>query len=231
MARTVIGIVGYCQFVRGYVLGPELMERLRATPWPEHIEIREMNWGPIAIVQDLQASGEKFDRVVLVGAGDRGLAPGTVTCRRWTGRVHDTLSVQRRVFEAVTGVVNMDNLLVIGAHFGVWPDELFSVDVQLTESCLGDQVLAEIEAGQQAATTAASKGVIVGEQPLTAENLAVVERIVAAARGAALEGAAAAQQTLSLDSGQLIPVATVCQYDFTHEGRNVRRSDKQEHLQ
>ena len=230
MTRIVIGLVGYCQFVRGYVLGPELMARLRAGPWPDHVEIREMNWGPIAIVQDLQASGDTFDRVVLVGAGDRGLAPGTVTCRRWTGRVQDTLAVQRRVFEAVTGVISVDNLLVIGAHFGVWPDQLFSVEVQLPESSLGDLVLAEIEAGQQAGCEAA-KSRVIGEQALTPGHLEWVERIVEAARRAALEGAAAAEETLSLDSDKLTPVATVCQYDFTHEGPYLQGSHNQEQLQ
>ena len=84
---TVIGIVGYYGFVRGYPLGPELMERLQAMPWPDGLEIREMNWGPVAIVQDFQAQQRKPARVVLVGALDRGLAQGTVSCRRWAGGV------------------------------------------------------------------------------------------------------------------------------------------------
>ena len=86
--RTIIGIVGYYQFIRGYPLGPELMSRLQAGPWPDGIDIREMNWGPIAIVQDFQAMAEKPDRVVLVGAVDRGLEPGTVSRRRWRSEEH-----------------------------------------------------------------------------------------------------------------------------------------------
>ena len=78
MARVVIGIVGYYQFIRGYPLGPELMTRLRAESWPDEVDIREMNWGPIAIVQDFQSKAEKVDRVVLVGAVDRNLPLGTV---------------------------------------------------------------------------------------------------------------------------------------------------------
>ena len=87
--RTIIGIVGYYGFVRAYPLGPELMERLRALPWPKEVEIREMNWGPVAIVQDFQASDVKPDRVVLVGALDRGLARGTVSRRQWMGAALD----------------------------------------------------------------------------------------------------------------------------------------------
>ncbi len=134
--RTTIGIVGYYGFVRGYPLGPELMERLRALTWPSDIDIREMNWGPVAIVQDFQASADKPDRVVLVGALDRGLAAGTVSCRRWAGGQLDAQAVQRRMFEAVTGVISLDNLLVIGAHFGIWPAETFSVELQWPESGL-----------------------------------------------------------------------------------------------
>ena len=64
--RTVIGIVGYYGFVRAYPLGPELMERLQAQAWPQETEIREMNWGPVAIVQDFQAEATKPGCVVLV---------------------------------------------------------------------------------------------------------------------------------------------------------------------
>ena len=45
MATIALGIVGYYQFIKGYPLGPELMERLEEYVWPEHnVEIREMNW-------------------------------------------------------------------------------------------------------------------------------------------------------------------------------------------
>ena len=128
--RTTIGIVGYYGFVRGYPLGPELLERLRALHWPHEVEIRELNWGPVAIVQDFQASAAKPDRIVLVGALDRGLISGTVSCRRWAGGKLDAAGVQRRMFEAVTGVISLDNLLVIGTHFGIWPAETFSVELQ-----------------------------------------------------------------------------------------------------
>lgn len=226
MGRVVIGIVGYCEFIRGYPLGPGLMARLRAGPWPQPVEIREMNWGPIAIVQDFQASAEKYDRVVLVGAVDRGLAPGTVICRRWAGRVQDAFAVQRRVFEAVTGVISMDNLLVIGAHFGVWPDQLITVEVQLSQSSLGDFVLAEIEAGPQA-----GQPPVIGERALTPGCLELVERIVEMSRCAALDGAAAAQEVVSLATAQLTPVARVCHYDFMNEGRYFRPADGQEQAQ
>ncbi len=212
MARVVIGIVGYYQFIRGYPLGPELMTRLRAEPWPDGVDIREMNWGPIAIVQDFQSKAEKVDRVVLVGAVDRNLPQGTVTCRRWAGGVLETLEVQRRVFEAVTGVISLDNLLIIGAHFGVWPGEMITVEAQFSENSLSDLVLAEIEVDREAGQMA-----VIGERPLTPGNDRIVNRIVELTRRAALGSAQTLGCLQPLTADQLTPVATVCHHRFTND--------------
>ena len=206
--RAVIGIVGYYGFVRGYPLGPELMERLQALAWPEGVEIREMNWGPVAIVQDFQAQADKPDRVVLVGALDRGLATGTVSCRRWANGALDVAAVQRRMFEAVTGVISLDNLLVIGAQFGVWPDETYTVELQWPESGLGDLVLGEIELDR-------GRGQVIGERPLSPDNERIVQRLVDAVRTLALDAAPRGAQPLTLE--QLTPVATVSHHRFVDD--------------
>ena len=201
---TVIGIVGYYGFVRGYPLGPELMERLQAMPWPDGVEIREMNWGPVAIVQDFQAQPRKPERVVLVGALDRGMAEGTVSCRRWAGGTLALDAVQRRMFEAVTGVISLDNLLVIGAHFGVWPEETFSVELQWPDSGLGDLVLGEIDVNVS--------GQVVGERSISADNERIVQRLVDAVRRLALDETPQGVQPLTV--AQLTPVASVLHHRF-----------------
>ena len=203
--RTIVGIVGYYGFVRGYPLGPELMERLRALAWPDGVEIREMNWGPVAIVQDFQAQADKPDRVVLVGALDRGLADGTVSCRRWAGGTLALAAVQRRMFEAVTGVISLDNLLVIGAHFGVWPVDTYTVELQWPESGLGDLVLGEIDVD-------GGTGQVVGERPLSPANDRIVQRLVDAVRALALDSAPPDAQPLTVE--QLTPGATVSHHRF-----------------
>ena len=212
--RTVIGIVGYYGFVRGYPLGPELMERLQAQAWPQETEIREMNWGPVAIVQDFQAEATKPGCVVLVGALDRGLALGTVSCRRWAGGTLDSAAVQRRMFEAVTGVISMDNLLVIGAQFGVWPAETFTVELQWPDSGLGDLVLGEIDIDHGQCQCQGQRQVV-GERPLTPDNERVVQQLVDAIRSLALGGAAADMPSLSVE--QLTPVATVSHHRFIED--------------
>ena len=203
--RTVVGIVGYYGFVRGYPLGPELMERLHALPWPDDVEIREMNWGPVAIVQDFQAQANKLDRIVLVGALDRGLADGSVSCRRWAGGALDPAAVQLRMFEAVTGVISLDNLLVIGAQFGIWPQQTFTVELQWPESGLGDLVLGEIDVDRR-------RGQVVGERPLSPENDRIVQRLVDAVRGLALDSEPHDVQPLTVE--QLTPVATLSHHRF-----------------
>ena len=202
--RTIIGIVGYYGFVRGYPLGPELMERLRALPWPSGVDIREMNWGPVAIVQDFQASDDKPERVVLVGSLDRGLATGTVSCRRWVGGLLDVSVVQRRMFEAVTGVISLDNLLVIGAHFGVWPASTFTVELQWPEAGISDLVLDEIESSRGTSQ-------VIGERPLTPENELVVQSLVESIHRAALD--IEPSNTL-LTVEQLTPVAAIVHHRF-----------------
>ena len=207
---TVVGIVGYYQFLRGYPLGPELMQRLRAASWAEGVDIREMNWGPIAIVQDLQAQPVKPDRIVLVGAVDRGLPGATVTCRRWVGGVLDPLAVQRRVFEGVTGVVSLDNLVVIGAHFGAWPADLLTVELQAQESDVSELVLGEIESGRIRGSAD-----VIGERPLTADKLRIVERLVDTVRQAVLDDRRAEVQPLGID--QMAPAATFSHHRFFDE--------------
>ena len=176
--------------------------------WPHGFDIRELNWGPVAIVQDFQASAAKPDRVVLVGALDRGLAPGTVSCRRWAGGQLDAAAVQRRMFEAVTGVVSLDNLLVIGTHFGIWPAETFSVELQWPESGLGDLVLGELDCGR-------GRGRVVGEGPLSGDNERAVNELLAAIRSIAVDGGSPAMNRLTV--GGLTPVAAVLHHRFVDD--------------
>ena len=208
-ARTIVGIVGYYGFVRGYPLGPELMELLRAETWSGDVEIREMNWGPVAIVQDFQAAeGPAPGRIVLIGALDRGLERGKVSCRRWAGGALDPAAVQRRMFEAVTGVISLDNLLVIGEQFGIWPEETYTVELQWPESGLGDLVLGEIEIERDS-------GHVIGERPLSPDNDRIVKTIVRSVRALVQDADRRAVPALTID--QLTPIAPVAHHRFVDD--------------
>ena len=185
MDKVAIGLVGYYPFVRGYPIGPSLTERIEATDWlDKDVEIREMNWGPIAIVQEFQDEKIDYDRFVLVTAVDRGLPKGTVTCRRWLGGEMDVLAIQQRVFEAVTGVISMDNLLVIGEHFGIWPKEVITVEAQLNNTAFGDLVIAEMALEQKA-----NEKNIIGDNPMTKDMALLVDRLFELVHQAVTRGA------------------------------------------
>lgn len=206
MKRVAIGLVGYYQFIRGYPLGPDLRERLDNISWHEiDVSIKEMNWGPIAIVQDFQASSIQYDRIVLIAGVDRGLPPGSVTCRHWLGGKLDNSAVQDRIFEAVTGVINLDNLLVIGEHFKIWPEQLITIEIQLADSSFGDFVLSELEVNMDA-----GEARIVGEKPLSPDVEKVVEQVVTMTQTAVTEGVKGLSDLLPLTIEQLTPLADMC---------------------
>lgn len=201
-AELLVGTVGYCPFLRSYPLGPELIERICAPPWPAQAAACDLSWGPVAIVQEFQAAGTRPRRVVLVAAVDRGLPVGSVSCRRWLGGRLSPAALQERMFEAVTGVVHLDNLLAIGDHFGIWPDEVFTVEAQLASTNLGDYVL---QAFGETGT-----GMALGERALEPALLSLVERMATLTRRALFEGAAGLPDLLPLATEQLAPVKAMC---------------------
>ena len=209
--HVLIGTVGYYQFVRAYPLGPEFMQRLQAISWPINVDvvIKEMNWGPIAIVQDLQADLIHYDRVILVSTVDRGAKEiGQVSCRHWQGATElEPASVQQRVYEGVTGIISVDNLLVIGEYFKVWPDEVITVEVELPEQFLGDLVRAEM-------VVKTSGAEVIGEQPLDAAGEEIMQCLLELTQCAVLEGVKGLPDVQPLTVEQLKPVSDWHQQEF-----------------
>ncbi|HIG79238.1 MAG TPA: hypothetical protein EYQ47_04450 [Cycloclasticus sp.] len=214
MTKVGIGLVGYYQFVRGYPIGPTLKENIDAATWLDvDLVTKEMNWGPIAIVQEFQAEKIEYDRFILVTAVDRGLPQGTVTCRRWLGGELDVLSVQDRVFEAVTGVISMDNLLVIGEHFGIWPKEVITVEAQLSDTAFGDLVMSEMEINRQRGEMN-----IIGDNPLSEDMEVLVQQLFESVQQAVQHGSKAMTlESLTIDN--LNELSNVCHNQFMSDSK------------
>lgn len=142
---TIVGIVGYSAILDPFPLGPPLMEGLKAAvaDLPE-VQVENFTWSPVHVVQRFE-TGEmaRPSRVVLIGGAAVSTAPGVARAFRWTGGERDPLEVQERIYEAVTGIVDLENTLMIGAQFGVWPDETFSVEADLPSDTFGRMVMAE----------------------------------------------------------------------------------------
>ena len=107
------------------------------------VDIENMTWSPIHVTQPLQDQQNSYDRTVLIGSSAGCLKPGNVVTYRWLGGEMSTLKLQERVYEGVTGVVSLDNTLVIGDYFKVWSDEVFTVEIDLPEDTFGEIVMAE----------------------------------------------------------------------------------------
>jgi hydrogenase maturation protease len=111
--------------------GPLLVEHLRKRDWPADVQIEDLSYGPIAVLQWFQDHPGRFEQMIAVGAIQRhGFEPGTLRSYRWeTGRFDQT-EIQERVTEAVTGIVSLENLLAILEHFEVLPSDTLVIEFE-----------------------------------------------------------------------------------------------------
>ncbi len=145
MKKILIGTVGYHN-LGNHSLGPALLPMLQTIRWPEGTAVEEMNWGPIAIVQKFQEMEVPYDRIILLAAIERqARAIGHIDVFRWTGGLPDAEMIQACIGDAVTGVISVENLLIIGEHFKIWPDETFIVDVEPGPERAGIEFTAEVQ--------------------------------------------------------------------------------------
>jgi hydrogenase maturation protease len=127
--RTMIAGVGYSN-LSDLSVGPLIAAQLRRETWPEQVEVDDLSYGPIAVVHRFAEVSPPYRRLVLVGAADRGGRAARLRCYRWEGVLPPAEEVQARVAEAVTGVIDLDNLLVIAQQFGALPREVFVIEIQ-----------------------------------------------------------------------------------------------------
>ena len=146
--RTLIGGVGY-SYLRDGSLGPLVVADLARQPWPDGVLVEDLSYGPIAVMQRLQDADPPFDRLVLVAAVRRGRPPGMVTAYRWDRRLPDPEEIQARVAEAVTGVISLDNVLVVVGFFNALPDDVSVVEVEPLDEGWGDGLSDVVQAVRQ----------------------------------------------------------------------------------
>ena len=148
--RVIVAGIGY-RNLRDHSAGVEVTDRLEAAPrWAEDVVIEDLSYNPIAVVQRLddEPPERRFRRAVVVGAVERaGRPPGTVTAYRWDGALPADAEIHRAVTEAVTGVIALDNTLVVTRHFGALPEEVVVVEIEPAVHEFGD-TFSEIVARQ-----------------------------------------------------------------------------------
>lgn len=127
--KILISGIGYSN-MSDLSFGRVLLERLEKMDWSENVRIEDLNFGPIMIYQWFEETPEKFDKMILLHAARRGRQPGTLEVFRWDAPPSTDEEVQNSIGEAVTGVLSLENLLIVCRHFGVLPPEVVIVEVE-----------------------------------------------------------------------------------------------------
>jgi hydrogenase maturation protease len=140
--RVLVGGIGYRNLRDGSV-GIHVIERLAGRA-ADGVEVEDVSYHPVGLSQNLQ-DRPPYDRVVLVAAIARGRVPGTVTAYRWDGQLPDDEQIQARVSEAVTGVISLDNTLVVCGALGGFPEDVRVVEVEPASEEWGEELSPEIE--------------------------------------------------------------------------------------
>ena len=145
--RTLIGAVGY-RNLRDHSVPFEIADRLSQDGLGTDVVVEDTSYNPIAIVQWLQGEtpDTRFDRIVLVAATERSRAPGTVRAYRWDGRLPPDAQVQQAITEAVTGVIALENTVVIAGFFNVLPVSVAIVEIEPLEHEFGAPLSAPVRA-------------------------------------------------------------------------------------
>jgi hydrogenase maturation protease len=140
--RILVGGLGYRNLRDGSV-GPWVADAL-AGEARDGVEVEDVSYHPVGLSQNLQDRAP-YDRVVLVAAVSRGRVPGTVTSYRWEGELPDRDAIQARVSEAVTGVISLDNTLIVCGALGGLPDDVRVVEVEPEDEGWGEGFSATVE--------------------------------------------------------------------------------------
>ncbi|MGH7323908.1 MAG: hydrogenase maturation protease [Candidatus Rokuibacteriota bacterium] len=168
--RVIVAGVGY-RNLRDHSIGPAIVDRLLAREWVGDVVVEDLSYNPIAVIQRLEDEppGRRFARAVVVAGVERGRAPATITAYRWDGRLPGDEDVQRAVTEAVTGVIALDNTLIVARHFGALPDEVVVVEVEPAVHEFGetfsDDVAAVFDAACEVVATLATDAAAVARLP------------------------------------------------------------------
>lgn len=158
--RTFVGGVGYTH-LRDYSAGTLVAERLErlaeSEGWPAPVAVGDLSYDPVKIVHWLTAEDPPIERLILVSAVRRGRTPGEVHAYRWDRSLPEAEQIQIRVSEAVTGVIHLDNLLVVLGQFLERPPEILVVEIEPEVEEMGDELTPDVARGAERATEVARR--------------------------------------------------------------------------
>ena len=141
--RSVIGGVGY-RNLRDHSLGIVMSDELEALADPPSLLVEDLCYGPVAVAQWFldEAREAPITRAVFITAIARedGRPPGTISAYQWDHVLPSDDEIQRCVVDAVTGVILLDNTLVVVEWMHALPDETIVIEVEPLEHAFGDEM-------------------------------------------------------------------------------------------
>ena len=141
--RSVIGGVGY-RNLRDHSLGIVMSDELEALADPPSLLVEDLCYGPVAVAQWFldEAREAPITRAVFITAIARedGRPPGTITAYQWDHVLPSDEEIQRCVVDAVTGVILLDNTLIVVEWMNALPDETIVIEVEPLEHAFGDEM-------------------------------------------------------------------------------------------
>lgn len=142
---AVIGGIGY-RDLRDHSLGPLISDALAREDLPG-VEVHDLSYNAVAVGQWLQdlAPESRPSRLVLVSAVPRGREVGAVVAYRWDAVLPSVVRIQEAVADAVTGVIHLDNTLIVLAQFGPLPAEVIVVEVEPGVEAFGSELSPGLE--------------------------------------------------------------------------------------
>lgn len=145
--RALIGGVGYPD-LSDHSLSWAVVDALEHRHLPEGVLVEDVSYNPVAFAQRLddEPPDDRFDHVVLVSAVERGRAPGTVTAYRWDCQLPAAEEIQRAVTDAVTGIIYLDNTLVVAGHLKALPNSVTVIEVQPGVEAFGEPMSGPVAA-------------------------------------------------------------------------------------
>jgi hydrogenase maturation protease len=141
--RILIAGVGY-RNLRDMSLGPVLVDQFGQEVWPLGVEVEDLSYGPVTVMHSLDER-RPYDRVIFIAGVRRDRQPGGVYCYRWRHQPTAPEEVQARMAEALTGVISLDNLLIIATYFGKLPRDVIVIEVEPADDGWGEGLTPEVE--------------------------------------------------------------------------------------
>jgi hydrogenase maturation protease len=148
--RALIGGVGYPD-LSDHSVSWAVVNALEQRGLPAGIFAEDASYNPVALAQRLddESACDRFAVLLFVSAIARGREAGTVTAYRWDRRLPSDEETHRAVADAVTGIIYLDNTLVVTEHLKALPDRVAVIEVEPLVEAFGTPmspaVLAAVE--------------------------------------------------------------------------------------